>query len=140
VLLWLLRGRSLTNLSRSAHGRYLIPTQHVETTLDASPEIVTRQRRVFFNPQEQPSSAERIIRGEDITLTADELKSVKAGDEWIYYKTWEIKDEFLEDKRGKGVDVVYVHGKPLLHSFRSKCRDSDLSSQATENTGKYYFP
>ena len=46
-------------------------------------------------------------------MTTDELKSVKAGDEWIYYKTWEMKDEFLEDKRGKGVDVVYVHGKPL---------------------------
>ncbi|KAI5454753.1 hypothetical protein NCC49_003638 [Naganishia albida] len=97
-------------MSDPTYGRYLIPTQHVETILDASPEIITRQRRVFFDPHERPSSPTRIIQGEDVAVTADELKEVQANAEWIYYKIWEMKDEFLEDKRGKGVDVVYVHG------------------------------
>lgn len=105
---------SLTDPWSVAYGRYLIPTQHVETILDASPEIITRQRRVFFDPHEPPSSPTRIIQGEDVAVTADELKEVQANAEWIYYKIWEMKDEFLEDKRGKGVDVVYVHGELLI--------------------------
>ena len=97
-----------------AHGRYLIPTQLVEKALDSSPEITTHQRRVFFRPDAPVTSSSRIVRGEDVTLTADELKGVKADDEWIYYKVWEMKEEFLEDKRGRGVDVLYVHGMSAL--------------------------
>lgn len=61
---------------------------------------------------------------------------MKAGDEWIYYKVWEMKDEFLEDKRGKGVDVVYVHGKPLYLGL-GDCRNVDFPLQAIGNTGKW---
>ncbi|KAJ9104772.1 hypothetical protein QFC19_003913 [Naganishia cerealis] len=92
------------------HGRYLLPTTHVENALDASPEISTLQRRVFFDPNERASSSKRIIKAENITLTEDELRHVRGNDEWTYYKVWEMKDEFLEDTRGRGVDVVYVHG------------------------------
>lgn len=106
-------------ITPTAHGRYLIPTQHVEQTLDSSSEITTRQRRVFFDPDVPPTSSSRIIRGEDITVTADELKGLKASDEWIYYKVWEMKEEFLEDKRGRGVDVLYVHG--MSHRTREMC-------------------
>jgi hypothetical protein len=69
------------------------------------------QRRVFFNPNEVASSYNRIVKGEDVTLIEAELREVRGNDEWIYYKVWEMKDEFLEDRRGRGVDVVYVHGE-----------------------------
>jgi hypothetical protein len=51
------------------------------------------------------------VKGDDVTLTEAELREVRSNDEWIYYKVWEMKDEFLEDRRGRGVDVVYVHGE-----------------------------
>ncbi|KAJ9127780.1 hypothetical protein QFC24_000063 [Naganishia onofrii] len=92
------------------YGRYLLPTTHVERALDVSPQIATLQRRVFFNPNEVASSSNRIVKGDDVTLTEAELREVRSNDEWIYYKVWEMKDEFLEDRRGRGVDVVYVHG------------------------------
>jgi hypothetical protein len=76
--------------------------------------MATHQRRVFFNPSVPPTGPSRIIRGEDVTLTADELKDVKADQDWIYYKVWEMKEESLEDRRGRGVDVLYVHGMSLL--------------------------
>ncbi|KAJ9125110.1 hypothetical protein QFC22_000063 [Naganishia vaughanmartiniae] len=87
--------------------------------LDVSPQITTLQRRVFFNPNEVASSASRIIKGEDITLTEAELRDVRGNDEWIYYKVLEMKDEFLEDRRGRGVDVVYVHVFTVLQDLRT---------------------
>lgn len=95
----------------TAHGRYLLPVTQLEKALDTSPQITTFQRRVFFNPNEVASSTSRIIKGEDVALAEAELRDVRGNDEWIYYKVWEMKDEFLEDRRGRGVDVLYVHGK-----------------------------
>jgi hypothetical protein len=62
------------------------------------------------------------MRGEDVTLTADELNDVKADQDWIFYKVWEKKEESLEDSRGRGVDVLYVHGM-FIPAFVKDCTD-----------------
>ncbi|KAJ9108735.1 hypothetical protein QFC21_000055 [Naganishia friedmannii] len=120
------------------HGRYLLPTAQVEKALDASSQITTLQRRVFFNPNEVASSSSRIVKGEDVTLTEAELQDVGGNDEWIYYKVWELKDEFLEDRGGRGVDVVYVHvTRNTIHP--ESATKHTIHLRLTENSGRYAF-
>lgn len=63
---------------------------------------------------------------EDITLVPEELSKARIrGGRWVYYKSWEMKEESLSSKEGLGVDILLVHGEcsPCL-SYVSDCKIS----------------
>ena len=65
--------------------------------------------------QEYYDSTE-ITHAEDVQLTAEELEEgVKQGGRWVFYIVFEMQDApeggWAEDGRGKGRDLMMVHGE-----------------------------
>jgi hypothetical protein len=93
------------------YGRYLIEPWTPEKALDEDASIVTRRRRVFLHPDSAPDSVD-IEFAEDVELVQEELsKERRRGGRWVYYKTWEMKEESLKNRDGMGVDILIVHGE-----------------------------
>lgn len=102
------------------YGRYLTKPWAPEQALDNDPTIRTRRRRVFLHGRAAPDSVD-IEFAEDITLVPEELSKERIrGGRWVYYKSWEMKEESLSSKEGLGVDILLVHGEcsPCLLCFR----------------------
>ncbi|KAG7530675.1 hypothetical protein FFLO_04901 [Filobasidium floriforme] len=92
------------------YGRYLTKPWAPEQALDNDPTIRTRRRRVFLHGRAAPDSVD-IEFAEDITLVPEELSKERIrGGRWVYYKSWEMKEESLTSKEGLGVDILLVHG------------------------------
>jgi hypothetical protein len=107
------------------YGRYLTKPWAPEQALDNDPTIRTRRRRVFLHGRAAPDSVD-IEFAEDITLVPEELSKARIrGGRWVYYKSWEMKEESLSSKEGLGVDILLVHGEcsPCL-SYVSDCKIS----------------
>lgn len=83
------------------YGRYLFDAYGREKDLEADTEIQVKQRRVFVDKG-------HFLRGEDVTLTQEELERGK-GKEWVYYKVW-------QKGPGNGSDVIFIHGKCQVSS------------------------
>lgn len=93
------------------YGRYLTKPWAPEQALDNDSTIRTRRRRVFLHGRAAPDSVD-IEFAEDITLVPEELSKERIrGGRWVYYKSWEMKEESLSSKEGLGVDILLVHGK-----------------------------
>lgn len=112
---------SLTNL---AYGRWDLPNHPPHFELLNDPSITHRYRRVFLRPetdfkttQEFYDSTE-IINAEDVSLRPEELQTgVEKGGRWVFYIVFEMpeapKQGWAEDGRGRGRDLMLVHGKNL---------------------------
>ena len=84
--------------------------------------MIRRYRRIFLPPyghfrtlQEAFDSTE-IIHSEDVEVTQQEIQTgLERGGRWVFYSTWEMKEEpkggWEGGGRGKGSDVVMVHGR-----------------------------
>lgn len=93
---------------------------HIELLQD--PAITHRYRRVYLRPaqdfrttQEYYDSTE-ILDAEDVSLRPEELEAgVKKGGRWVFYIVFEMgeppKEGWAEDGRGRGRDLMLVHGK-----------------------------
>jgi acylglycerol lipase len=71
--------------------------------------------------QEYYDSTE-ITHAEDVQLTAEELEEgVKQGGRWVFYIVFEMEDApeggWAEDGRGKGRDLMMVHGESRCHTW-----------------------
>jgi acylglycerol lipase len=107
----------LYNPPDPTYGRYLIKPWAPEETLDLDSTIVTRRRRVFLHARADADSVD-IEFAEDVQLLPEELdkERLRTG-RWVYYKTWEMKEESLSSKEGLGVDILLVHGTPWRVTF-----------------------
>jgi len=59
-----------------------------------------------------------IIHSEDVEITETEVKGgVARGGRWVFYSTWEMKDEpeggWEGNGRGRDRDLVLIHGEYL---------------------------
>lgn len=93
------------------YGRYLTKPWAPEQALDDDPSIKTRRRRVFLHGRADADSVD-IEFAEDVSLVPEELsrERIRQG-RWVYYKSWEMKEESLVSKEGFGVDILLVHGE-----------------------------
>jgi len=104
------------------YGRYLIKAWAPEQALDQDTTIRTRRRRVFLHTRSAPDSVD-IEYAEDVQLLPEELSKERLrGGRWVYYKTWEMKEESLKSKEGLGVDILLVHGELRGENvWRTRC-------------------
>lgn len=92
------------------YGRYLIEPWAPEKKLDNDPTINTRTRRIFIDPK-APSDSTQVEFAEDVKLVPEELSRDRIRDgRWVYYKSWEMKEDALKSKEGLGLDILLVHG------------------------------
>jgi hypothetical protein len=84
--------------------------------------ITRRYRRVYLRPETDFKTAQEyydsteIIHAEDVSLKPEELKTGLAkGGRWVFYIVFEMleapKEGWAEDGRGRGRDLMLVHGK-----------------------------
>ena len=126
------------------YGRYLTKPWAPEHALDDDPTIKTRRRRVFLHGRADPDSVD-IEFAEDIRLVPEELSKERIREgRWVYYKSWEMKEESLASKEGLGVDILLVHGKqrsrlfdPILYRHPLIVDGSTGLWQVSTNTGLF---
>ncbi|KAF8315833.1 alpha/beta-hydrolase [Clavulina sp. PMI_390] len=114
-------------------GRYLLPPSPLQLDIESRPNMETRTRRVFYKAASKPSTTVKgfgkteptaplpavgdaslqdyivVQEGEDVTLTAAELRSGQ-GRNWVVYKTYELNTPEARAGKGRGCDVVLIHG------------------------------
>lgn len=103
-----------------AYGRYLLPPHPPHQSVLEDPRIHHRYRRVFLRPYSQFKTLQEaydtteIIHADDVKLTKEEIvEGVKHGGRWVTYSVWEMDEPeggWEAGGRGKGVDLVMVHG------------------------------
>ncbi|KIJ26934.1 hypothetical protein M422DRAFT_38001 [Sphaerobolus stellatus SS14] len=93
--------------SDPTYGRYLISTPDSELELASRTangvQVKTRMRRIFVDDLGKGKEAE------DVQLISEELSTGK-GREWVFYKVWERVDARAMKGRGRGSDVLLLHG------------------------------
>lgn len=116
------------DLTLVAYGRWNLPNHPPHSELLNDPSITKRYRRVYLRPatdfkstQEYYDSTE-IIDAEDVLMRPEELEAgVRKGGRWVFYIVFEMPEApekgWAEDGRGRGRDLMLVHGKsaPIIH-------------------------
>ncbi|ORY27166.1 lysophospholipase [Naematelia encephala] len=111
----------LYKVTDPTYGRWALPPYPRHSILLDNPAITHTFRRVFlppyssFHTKAEAYDSTAITFAEDVTLTPDELATgVARGGRWIFYSTWELKEEpengWEGGGRGRGRDLLLVHG------------------------------
>ncbi|WVR05205.1 hypothetical protein IAU60_002217 [Kwoniella sp. DSM 27419] len=105
------------------YGRWLLPPHPPHRVLIDDQAVQRSYRRVFLPPYshfktpQEAYDTTQITYSEDVELTPQELESgVRRGGRWVFYSTWEMKEEprggWEGGGKGRGRDIVLVHDLP----------------------------